>query len=394
MSKKIVVILSASLLVVLALAACIPGMAPAPTLSPDMIGTLSAQTVEARLTQIAQQTPVTVPPTSAPDVQPTLEPVVASPTVQVITPTPGIPTNTPLPPTATPVPVTPTAVIPCDAARFIKDVTVNDGTAFSPNQSFTKTWRLKNDGSCTWTADYSVVFVSGNAMSGPSSAKINASVKPGETVDVSVNLAAPANTGDYTGNWALRNTSGAIFGIGSGYKDNFWVKITVKAPSAIAYNLADKGCDATWKSTSGTLTCPGSEDMTNGFVSKVNGPKIETGQEDEASLVVGPSAGDGGYVEGRFPNFKVQNGDHFKAVIGCMASSPKCDVMFQVNISVEGGAVQSLGSWTQTSDGSIQKLDLDLSSYKDKNVQIILKVLNNGKQEDDRAFWLMPRIVR
>jgi len=77
-----------------------------------------------------------------------------------------------------------------------------------------------------------------------------------------------------------------------------------------------------------------------------------------------------------------------------MASSPKCDVMFQVNISVEGGAVQSLGSWTQTSDGHIAKIDLDLSAYKDKNVQIILKVLNNGKQEDDRAYWLLPCIMR
>ena len=49
MSKKIIVILSASLLVLLALAACIPGMQAAPTMSPDMIGTLSAQTVTARL---------------------------------------------------------------------------------------------------------------------------------------------------------------------------------------------------------------------------------------------------------------------------------------------------------------------------------------------------------
>ncbi|MRR29822.1 hypothetical protein EG834_05765, partial [bacterium] len=216
----------------------------------------------------------------------------------------------------------------------------------------------------------------------------------GEMVDVSVSLTAPSSNGDYTGNWALRNANGAIFGIGSGYKDSFWVKIVVKVADTVAYNFADKGCDASWKSTAGGLSCPGSEDLTNGYVSKVTGPNTETGQENEQALVVGPSSGDGGYIEGRFPTFKIQNGDHFKSVIGCLAASPKCDVMFQVNISVEGGAVQSLGSWTQTSDASIQFLDLDLSAYKDKNVQIILKVLNNGKQEDDRAFWLLPRIMR
>jgi len=391
MRNKFVMILSASLLVLLALAACLPGLQAEPTLSPDLIGTLSAQTVEVRLTQIAQQTP------AAPATQ---EPAAASPTVQVVTPTASIPTNTPVPPTptsiptATQVPPTPTASIPCNTAHFVKDVTVDDGTVFKPGQTFTKTWRMKNEGSCLWTADYAVVFVSGNSMSGPSSSKINATVKPGEMIDLSVNLTAPSATGDYTGNWALRDANGTIFGIGSGYRDSFWVKISVKPADTIAYNFADKGCDASWKSTSGSLTCPGSEDMTNGFISKVTGPKTESGQENEASLVMGPSAGDGGYVEGRFPNFKIQNGDHFKTVIGCLADSPKCDVMFQLNISVEGGAVQNIGSWTQTSDGSIQKLDLDLSAYKDKNVQIILKVLNNGKQEDDRAFWLLPRILR
>lgn len=384
MSKRMPLIFSVSLLVLFALTACFPGAQASPTLSPDSIGTLSAQTVEARLTEIAQQTSVA---------SPTQQPATAQPTatVEAITLTPS---NTPLPPTATPIPPTATASIPCNAAQFVKDVTVADGTVYKPGDTFTKTWRIKNVGSCSWTAEYAIVFVSGNAMSGPSSSKVNATVRPGEMIDLSVSLTAPSQTGDYTGYWALRTDSGVNFGLGDDHKDSFWVKITVKTADTIAYNLADKGCDASWKSTSGGLTCPGSENMTNGFVNKVNGPDIETGKENELALVMAPSAGDGGYIEGRFPNFKVQNGDHFKAVIGCMASSPKCDVMFQVNISVDGGAVQSLGSWTQTSDKSVQKLDLDLSSYKDKNVQIILKVLNNGKQEDDRAFWLLPRILR
>src|SRR5690349_12154805 len=39
----------------------------------------------------------------------------------------------------------------CDSAAYVKDVTIPDGTIFSPGAQFTKTWRLQNIGTCTWT---------------------------------------------------------------------------------------------------------------------------------------------------------------------------------------------------------------------------------------------------
>jgi hypothetical protein len=67
--------------------------------------------------------------------------------------------------TSTPgTPPTKTATIPpssCDKAQFITDVTVPDGTTFPAGTTFTKTWRLKNVGSCTWTTSYQLVFYSG-----------------------------------------------------------------------------------------------------------------------------------------------------------------------------------------------------------------------------------------
>lgn len=50
-----------------------------------------------------------------------------------------------------------TATSVCDLAQFVKDVTIPDGTLLSPVQTFYKTWRLKNVGTCTWSG-YSVVF--------------------------------------------------------------------------------------------------------------------------------------------------------------------------------------------------------------------------------------------
>lgn len=111
----------------------------------------------------------------------------------------------------------------CDAIDFVSDVTVPDGTDFAPGETFTKTWRLKNVGTCTWTTSYALVFSSGAAMGGPASQALTSSVLPGATVDISVALTAPATNGTYRGNWKLRNADGVIFGLPSA----FYVEIDV-----------------------------------------------------------------------------------------------------------------------------------------------------------------------
>ena len=95
-------------------------------------------------------------------------------------------------PITTPTPLVPTSVVPtagptstsgCDRAQFVADVTVPDGTTFVPNATFTKTWRLKNVGLCTWTTRYSLVFASGERMGGADSL-LPITVDTGQTVDI------------------------------------------------------------------------------------------------------------------------------------------------------------------------------------------------------------------
>lgn len=119
------------------------------------------------------------------------------------------PTDTP---TATATPIVGSGPGGCVLkGTFIADVTIPDGTVLAPGASFVKTWRIRNDGSCAWDAGYQLVYASGNQMSGPGSVGIPAAA-PGQTVDVSVNLAAPGAVGDYTGTWRLRASNNAIFG--------------------------------------------------------------------------------------------------------------------------------------------------------------------------------------
>ena len=108
----------------------------------------------------------------------------------------------------------------CDNAAFVGDVTIPDGTTVSPGETFTKTWRVQNSGSCTWSTSYVLTFNSGEAMSG-SSTIFPYSVSAGNQMDISVSLTAPTDLGTYVGYWKLQNSAGTIFG------QTLYVQITV-----------------------------------------------------------------------------------------------------------------------------------------------------------------------
>ena len=158
-------------------------------------------------------------------------------------------TDTPEPshtPTATNSPTPSNTPIPCNLARFITDITVPDGTEFEPGETFTKTWRLKNVGSCAWTSGYDIVFSGGDSMGAPGSVPVTAgTVQPGNNVDVSVELTAPDDEGTYRGNWQLRDPSDVIFGIENSSSELFWVEIKVKEPAptekTVSIDLASRG---------------------------------------------------------------------------------------------------------------------------------------------------------
>ena len=137
-----------------------------------------------------------------------------------------LPSATPIQATSTPRPAA-TAVTYCDWAMFIKDVSIPDGTLLSPGEVFTKTWRLQNRGTCTWTPDYDVVFYGGAQMSG-TTMQVPGYVAPGQTVDVAVTFTAPSTPGHYAGYWILRNSAGNLFGTGASADETFYVDIYVK----------------------------------------------------------------------------------------------------------------------------------------------------------------------
>jgi hypothetical protein len=132
----------------------------------------------------------------------------ATPTLaQLLSPTPTTQTSLQLP---TIRPAT-SVVSACDKAVYVSDVTIPDNTVVAAGESFTKTWKVTNAGTCTWTSTYKLTFVSGDSLGGKATA-INQSVAPGQSVDISVVLTSTSTSGTITGRWRLANDSGQPFG--------------------------------------------------------------------------------------------------------------------------------------------------------------------------------------
>merc|ERR1719265_2063535 len=96
------------------------------------------------------------------------------------------------------------------AARFVRDVSVFDGTQMAPGTPFTKIWRLKNVGEVAWPAGTKMLFVGGDQMTTEMSVPLSrdAPVMPGEEVDVAVEMCAPTELGRYLGYWRLTGPHG------------------------------------------------------------------------------------------------------------------------------------------------------------------------------------------
>ncbi|HEU0295056.1 MAG TPA: NBR1-Ig-like domain-containing protein [Anaerolineales bacterium] len=140
----------------------------------------------------------------------------AQPTVELfptLTPSPTVAPLVTLASTLPTIPqVTAGATKSCYSLAFVSDVTIPDNTPVKPGQTFTKTWKVVNNGSCAWDAGFKFAFVSGDAMSGatytlPSAVPVNG------IVEISVSMTAPTNkTGAVRGDWRMSTASGQFFG--------------------------------------------------------------------------------------------------------------------------------------------------------------------------------------
>ncbi|MFH2103821.1 MAG: NBR1-Ig-like domain-containing protein [Chloroflexota bacterium] len=295
---------------------------------------------------------------------------------------------------STPLPPPPPPPSACDRVTFIADITVPDGSVFAAGTPFTKTWRLRNTGTCTWTTAYSLVFVSGDAMSATPVKPLPASVAPGQYINLSVPMVAPTSAGHYRGYWMLKNAYGTPFGIGYAGNNPFWVDINVVGTYGLVYDFVANACSATWTSGAGALPCPGTDGSPNGFVLPVNPTALEDGTAGGPGLVTFPQNITDGYIQGVYPVIVVQAGDRFQSIVNCQYGSTGCYVTFRLDYQIGTNPVQTLKVFLERYEGLYYRMDVDLSALAGYNVKFILTVLAYGSPAGDRALWVGPSIIR
>jgi formylglycine-generating enzyme required for sulfatase activity len=141
-------------------------------------------------------------------------------------PTPSSPSSQPTPTEISTILQTQTSTAGSSSASckndftFIGDVNMGSGLGgqsynpVQPGTTFTKTWQIKNTGTCTWNTDYVLVspgstdntYISGHPHS------LSGVVAPGQSVNVSVDFVAPTGEGLYWSAWKMTDDKGNQFG--------------------------------------------------------------------------------------------------------------------------------------------------------------------------------------
>lgn len=225
--SSIILILS---LMILLLTACGAQGNQTPTSDPSTVYTTVAQTVQAQITGNAKLTATvtaTPKPTEANAASATLRPSSTpfgtgtavnltpqkSGTVLATSLTPQksgtvapLQTST----TAAGAATQPAGASSADKMAYVSQKVI-DGSTFSYGQSFTMTWVIKNIGTTTWDNTYMIRLFAGDRF-GADDLKFSGAVKPGETTNVTMDMTAPNNLGEYNSIWVITNAEGRNFG--------------------------------------------------------------------------------------------------------------------------------------------------------------------------------------
>ena len=104
-----------------------------------------------------------------------------------------------------------------DDADFVRDVTLPDYTEVEMGETVTKTWELRNSGTCTWDSGYHLILSeTSEGMTSLASTVPLPPTNPGQTTQLSVNLrlGTGLTPGDLErANFEIRNPDNVKFGV-------------------------------------------------------------------------------------------------------------------------------------------------------------------------------------
>ena len=209
------------------LISCAPANLSTPTPNVVFIKTSAAQTVVANFTLTAASAAFTSTPTS-----------LGTPTSPA---TPALISTTRITSTLVPTQIGnpgATQILLCNEYSWddtTVDVNIPDNTPMTAGQSFVKTWKIKNSGTCTWDTGYKIIYAGYATQMSGQPQPVPLPVTPGQEIQISVNFVAPAQPGSYLSAWTLDNGDGTAYSNfygsniqGTVHARPLYVKIVVK----------------------------------------------------------------------------------------------------------------------------------------------------------------------
>ncbi|VAH48775.1 unnamed protein product [Triticum turgidum subsp. durum] len=125
--------------------------------------------------------------------------------------------------------------------RFVKDLTVPDGTRMAPSTPFRKIWCMLNNGNIVWPYGTHLTWVGGDQFARQSLVKLaipEAGFPLNGEIDVCVDFVSPAKPGRYISYWRLTSPDLQKFG------QQVWVLIEVFTPPSLAPLLVEEPVQA------------------------------------------------------------------------------------------------------------------------------------------------------
>ena len=279
-----------------------------------------------------------------------------------------------------------------DRFTYVSDITIPDGMTISPSTNFTKSWYITNTGECTWNSKYNVVYFSGEKVGTKTSFPIlqpGYYVKPGESIVVSAELAAPnrLNT-DFETFWAIESDKGEKFGSGPAKNVYLSSKFRVEDQFVLARNFGSITCSDDY----GYFPCgSSSSNGGRGLVYYDSTPMTESRISSSPAVVLKPAEIENGMVRIEFGPLRFARRALFYTDFSCRPDTPTCDVQVRLYVRESGYGERLIEETREWNEGNISawKFKLEDRQIYDQDFTYIFEVqANGGVTDDDRImFW-------
>lgn len=159
-----------------------------------------------------------------------------------------------------------------------------------------------------------------------------------------------------------------------------------------AFDFVSEMCNAQWFTKAGDLPCPGNEAQADaGYIMQLNGA-VQNLPSNIDLLLMFPPRTNVETISSKYPPFKVEKGDRFRAVLGCRAHT-FCDVEFILDY-FDGHGHTGLTHWHYLFTDQPLVIDYSLDGLAGKTVQFDLAVRAGGNRLDASAVWIAPHVYR